>query len=574
MRALTITSPHAVIILCLFLAGAVLAIPEQVTVDEVVPEDSPLQQQIQTNKKGIQEIVDNRLKCHVMYAMADNNLDGAISQDVEELISNTDAIEKSNFYPLIFIDRHYTGKPIKGLKAKNGQDDAAFHSGVRYIEKNFEKKQIQVSEEYGELDSDDQKTMTDFLTWAFKRCKARDAKAKVIFTLGSHGYGWKGFGGDEAVLLQEEAIRNQGIKTAIMDSMKAVGDPKFTKLDLLGFDACSMMSYSALYSYKGLFKYYLGSEALEPGHGWNYSKIDYSTSVRKIAIQFADTFIEHSVSDKAIKTLAMVSNVQFVEFSQAMDSLAIELKSWLEAADTATAWSRKDMIGQAWTKAARPHLDQTVKGDRVDVGDFLQKMAAEDTASDTLKAAISKAQQQYSLMLSQCGKKKLNCGHFAYKSPTTVLTGMFIFFPFNEGHGDYTSWMEGTGGYAAAKERPWNQFLSVLHATLKPCTGRSAYKSPFDAQYRCNTFKKGVVTTTPKGNKYEFYKYCTQDKADDHCSECDKCTKPTCVGRDSYRGYKNAECSEYKKGGSNHKYCTEDKADDHCSECEVCADKH
>ena len=203
---------------------------------------------VQKNKRKLREQRENEenaFKCHVMYAMADNNLDGAISQDVQELISNTNAVHNPKFYPLIFIDRHQVAAaPIKGLKAKNGIDDSDYHSGVRYIEKNFETNQMQVVEEFGELDF---MTMTDFLTWAFKRCKSKDADARVLFTLGSHGYGWKGFGGDEndEVLLQESAIVNNGVKTAILDAITAVGMPTFTQLDLLGFDACSMMSVCA-----------------------------------------------------------------------------------------------------------------------------------------------------------------------------------------------------------------------------------------------------------------------------------------------------------------------------------------
>jgi hypothetical protein len=443
-----------------------------------------------------------------MYAMADNNLDGAIAADVAELISNTDAIAKPDFYPLIFIDRGYqSAETIPGLKAKNGIDASDYHSGVRYIAKNFQTNAIQVIEEYGELNSDNQQVMTDFLTWAFKRCKAKDANAEVLFTLGSHGSGWQGFGGDEnKSLLQVALAPNNKIKTAIKDSIKAVGDPNFTQLDLLGFDACLMMSYSAQYVYNDITKYYMASEALEPGHGWTYSKIDYTKSVKDVAVQFADDFAA-SGSSQSTKTLAVFDQAAFDEFKQVMDDFAVKLTTWLEG-DKA---SRKPLVEQAWTSTLTV---PSVSSSHKDLGVFLAKMAscAATNQDSSLSAAIAAASGKYSEMLAK--------GHFAYRAPGTGLTGMHIYFPFDKPNTyGYDNWMVGGDGFAKAGDRAWNQFLDSLHKVeITKCTGRDSYVNPYDKKSTCAAFAKGVVT-----GGYEYYHYCVADKALPHCSECEKC---------------------------------------------------
>jgi len=544
------------------------------------------------------------MKCHVMYAMADNNLDGAVAADVEELISNKIAIQQPNFYPLIFIDRHYNSDhkdsfAISGLKAKNGKDASDYHSGVRYIEKDFVTNQMKVAEEFGELNSDDSKTMTDFLSWAFKRCKAKAADAKVLLTLGSHGSGWNGFGGDaNKVLLQVDLAPNNKIKTAILDSMKAVGDPNFTQLDLLGFDACLMMSYSSMYVYNGLSKYFVASEAVEPGHGWDYTRIDYTKDVKDIATQFADSYT-YGHSSKNVKTLAVIEPDPFDEFKKVMDALAVELKLWLEAdPSTDPDWkkdSRKGLIQQAWAKTLGAIDSNGVGTPRKDLGIFLKTMSevcAQSPSKCSLSAALSAASATYSEMFAK--------GHFAYgangKALTSGLTGMYIFFPFDAPTGaSYTNWMVGGDGFAAASGRPWNQFLSSLHEWLPKCVGRHSFTSPYNAQVGCTLFEKGVKAS----DGYEYYTYCKDDGADPHCSECGKCedlegTKtapkktaslPNCVGRHSFKSPYDGKsgCSAFSKGvktapwGGKHVYeyfnwCEDDKATPHCSECGKCAD--
>lgn len=284
------------------------------------------------------------LKCHVMYLMADNNLDAALSKDLEEVISNTAAVSNPLYYPLVFIDRFSKSNPkaIDGLVGKSG-GEAEYHSGVRYIDKDFATNKLKVKREMREKHSDDPRTLKKFLKWAFKRCrkqaKSSQSNPAVLVTFGSHGYGWKGFGGDEAESLLQDVsqaemnsssrgIKNNDIRKAIEQSMAAV-NPPFTKLDLLGFDACSMSSYSAMYAFEGLSTWYMASQGTEPGHGWDYASLNPSLSVKEMAEAMIDGFakgLHGQTSHQKPKTLALINSDDFSTFKTAMDTLADKMR--------------------------------------------------------------------------------------------------------------------------------------------------------------------------------------------------------------------------------------------------------
>lgn len=115
-----------------------------------------------------------------------------------------------------------------------------------------------------ELNGDDPQTLHDFLTYAMSDCVARGS-TEYMLILSSHGSGMFGFGGDENTR-RRLTQANQNIVTAVQAAIETVeGAPD--KLDVLGFDACLMQAVDALDEYRNITRYYLASEAIEPGHG-------------------------------------------------------------------------------------------------------------------------------------------------------------------------------------------------------------------------------------------------------------------------------------------------------------------
>jgi len=116
-----------------------------------------------------------------------------------------------------------------------------------------------------ELNGDDQQTIIDFVTTAMTDCIAKGS-TEFVLIFASHGGGKWGFGGDEHKRRRHLAQSNYKITGAIQTTLGQVpGAP--TQLDVIGFDACLMQSLDAIDDYRKLTKYYLASEAVEPGHG-------------------------------------------------------------------------------------------------------------------------------------------------------------------------------------------------------------------------------------------------------------------------------------------------------------------
>ena len=154
-----------------------------------------------------------------------------------------------------------------GIGVENKGPD---YTGVRY----FAKRDGLIKEEVrlGELNSDLPDQLEDYLKWAVPQCQANKKEGtdlKIVVTLGAHGAGFAGFGGDMTSKNEGSKVlmSNVDVKKALQNTLDAT--PWLDKFDLFGFDACLMMSFSQAQDYKDQAHYYIGSEAIEPGHGWS-----------------------------------------------------------------------------------------------------------------------------------------------------------------------------------------------------------------------------------------------------------------------------------------------------------------
>jgi hypothetical protein len=79
--------------------------------------------------------------------------------------------------------------------------------------------------------------------------------------------------------------------------MQGLAQARLDKFDILGFDACLMMAFEAVAKFSKYCDYYLASEELEPGHGWDWNALDVlqSANVSPLALasSIADGFLQH-----------------------------------------------------------------------------------------------------------------------------------------------------------------------------------------------------------------------------------------------------------------------------------------
>jgi len=111
-------------------------------------------------------------------------------------------------------------------------------------------------------DSCKAETVTDFLKYCNDYYKS-DHMAVVFW---DHGGGYKGYGSD-SIFYSDMSLRD--LRTAFEGAVeKNEENPAY---DIIGFDACLMSTIEATHALNGYAKYYVGSEELEPGFGWDYT---------------------------------------------------------------------------------------------------------------------------------------------------------------------------------------------------------------------------------------------------------------------------------------------------------------
>lgn len=201
--------------------------------------------------------------------------------------------------------------PVENVFNADGTPLTEKYEGSQYI--TWDGQRMIVDTELPEQDSDLGSTVTAFVQYALTDCiaqqtdeymlvfsshgeffsqqlseKMRKFSQRISVCLHIAGGGYAGFGADDneplrrlatqGKLLENKLVQpmsfhrwlgyqsNLSIRDAISAALASVaGAPSV--LDVLGFDACLMQSVGALDEFKSITRYYLASEAVEPGHG-------------------------------------------------------------------------------------------------------------------------------------------------------------------------------------------------------------------------------------------------------------------------------------------------------------------
>ncbi|MBQ9762488.1 MAG: hypothetical protein IJV82_05350 [Oscillospiraceae bacterium] len=103
-------------------------------------------------------------------------------------------------------------------------------------------------------------TLSEFLNWSFSNYPA-DRFSLFFWDHGGgplYGYGFDELSGDNLSIAE--------LATALEDSPFHSGN----KLEILGFDACLMGTAETAWAFRNYADYFVASQELEPGYGWNY----------------------------------------------------------------------------------------------------------------------------------------------------------------------------------------------------------------------------------------------------------------------------------------------------------------
>jgi hypothetical protein len=167
------------------------------------------------------------------------------------------------------------------------------------------------------------------------------------------------------------------------------------KFDVFGFDTCLLSDYTALQALGGLADYYVASQEVEPGHGWNYegllpynedgivsSPVEYAKSI-------VDYFYHHS--SQTPRTLALWETSKFHVFDVKMNKLWEGLQN------------PDGPFLNAWNEAKNEATPNLSYGQQVDMGSLLLKLknklaelpSTEDCGEHPKKADVEEAYDAY-----------------------------------------------------------------------------------------------------------------------------------------------------------------------------------
>ncbi len=129
------------------------------------------------------------------------------------------------------------------------------------------------------------------------------------------------FGGDGLLL------------TELYEAMKDTAFATQGKLDFVGFDACLMGSLESMSVWSGFARYYVGSEELEPGDGWDYrflSALNESYEPETVTQAIVDSFREYYEAKRSDYydpdlTLSVADLSKLAAVHTALSSAALEM---------------------------------------------------------------------------------------------------------------------------------------------------------------------------------------------------------------------------------------------------------
>mgnify|MGYP001820400926 CR=1 FL=1 len=188
-----------------------------------------------------------------IYMAADNNLDRAATNDINEILR---AGVPENSSALILVDRARLG----AYGDFGNVPDLEPHSTAKWLR--VVGSEIIEEEDLGEINTADPETVRLFID----RLMEEDVDRRVAI-FWDHGSSFT-FGSDDSARLSG-AMGVDEIAAQSRDNPND-GSSAYRTVDLIGFDACLMSSVEALGEFTEVAPWYVASAELEPGDGWDY----------------------------------------------------------------------------------------------------------------------------------------------------------------------------------------------------------------------------------------------------------------------------------------------------------------
>lgn len=358
----------------------------------------------------------------LVYMLADNDLEEDGMNDLREMMK---AGSGKELWIAAQVDRieGYDDGAVGGL---------ANWVGAKRVE--VDKGSLAVQASLGAVDSGSPAALQDFVAWGVKAFPAE----RYALVLWDHGGGWQGYGYDET---SGNGLDLPGIASALKGGLAKGGLPT---LELLGFDACLMGSYEAMAACSPFARWYLASEELEPGHGWNYASLSLLASAPKsdgaaLGKKFIADYFAQATAEKTVDevTLSLIDCAKFPAAARALDAFAADAKGGITA--LAPALGRGAGKAPSFGKTGKPEEDCHM----VDLAAFAE-IAAKDNPGIAKSALALKAAVVAAVASTRAG------------ADAKGSYGVSIYFPDRKKYYD--------AGYEASGSASWKALLAAYYA--------------------------------------------------------------------------------------------------------------
>ncbi|MDG2120594.1 MAG: clostripain-related cysteine peptidase [Actinomycetota bacterium] len=306
----------------------------------------------------------------LIYIMGDTDLEEFALYDLVEL---EEAVGSPNTNILVALDRgDYSDSDYGGL---------GDFSDTKFLL--YGPDGAQLLSEPGELNMGSSGTLQKFISDGLTTFPA-DHTALVLW---DHGGGWTGMGPDESDAY--DILTLPEMTEAIANGLSAAGVSRF---DLIGMDACLMATYETAHAVNGLTDYFLASEELEPGHGWNYES--FASLVNQIDVDPIDLgkTIAKGFQDQANEagtggdiTLSLLDMSKFEDFDESFVAL---LDSTYELPSGVRSVAPEMRAASKSVPSYGSNPDPSRSTHHIDLGAFVNRWF---DASDTLLSEFQEA---------------------------------------------------------------------------------------------------------------------------------------------------------------------------------------
>ena len=393
-----------------------------------------------------------------IYMAADNNLDRAATNDINEILR---AGVPENVSALILVDRADLGE-YGGFGSIPGLEP---HSTAKWLR--ITGSTIEELDDLGEIDMADPETVRRFI----ERLAAEDVDRRAV-VFWDHGSSFT-FGSDDSAPFSG-AMDVDEIADQFRIDPQDESSGYYEGIDLVGFDACLMSSVEALSEFTEVTPLFVASAELEPGDGWNYQALfDFMGGKADLTPEDLATAIVNGYANYYAQNPGRAGGLQVTQAAWSTDTAEVEaaieaLATAYEAASMNEA-GNSNMIAEMYEAHERStfynrRTDNPAEATSwIDVGEFLANQ------NDAMDEAIAAAAENLRLELEAIRVANRTDGR------DELVMGLSVYFPVNR-VGRNTGATDGRSPSSRLHEGEYGRILALID-TENPSSALSVLRA-------------------------------------------------------------------------------------------------